>query len=50
MQPWQSLLDFWFGDDTDDATRAQRQAPLWWGKSSATDALITRRFGALAEA
>lgn len=27
MQPWQPLLDFWFGDDADDATRAARQAP-----------------------
>lgn len=50
MQPWQSLLDFWFGDDADDVTRARRQAPLWWGKSSETDALILHRFGALAEA
>lgn len=50
MQPWQSLLDFWFGDDADDATRAKRQAPLWWGKSSETDALIASRFGVLAEA
>lgn len=50
MQPWQSLLDFWFGDDADDVTRARRQAPLWWGKSSETDALIQRRFGELAKA
>ncbi|MNQ69289.1 hypothetical protein D3C85_838770 [compost metagenome] len=50
MQPWQPLLDFWFGDDADDAARASRQAPLWWGKSSETDALIASRFGALAKA
>lgn len=50
MQPWQPLLDFWFGDPADDALRAKRQAPLWWGKSSETDALLTRRFGAQAEA
>ncbi|MCF7716279.1 DUF924 domain-containing protein [Aeromonas jandaei] len=50
MQPWQPLLDFWFGDPTDDALRAKRQAPLWWGKSSETDALLARRFGAQAEA
>ncbi|MCS3455679.1 uncharacterized protein (DUF924 family) [Aeromonas sp. BIGb0405] len=49
MQPWQPLLDFWFGDDTDDASRAKRQAPLWWGKSRDTDLLIRQRFGALAE-
>ncbi|XTZ64413.1 DUF924 family protein [Aeromonas salmonicida subsp. pectinolytica] len=50
MQPWQPLLDFWFGDDADDATRAARQAPLWWGKSRETDALIASLFGELAEA
>ena len=49
MQPWQPLLDFWFGDDSADAPRAARQAPLWWGKSSETDALLTHRFGELAE-
>ncbi|WOX49829.1 DUF924 family protein [Aeromonas sp. XH] len=48
MQPWQPLIDFWFGDDADDARRAARQAPLWWGKSSETDALLARRFGELA--
>lgn len=50
MQPWQPLLDFWFGDPTDDALRAKRQAPLWWGKSSETDVLLARSFGAQAEA
>ncbi|QJT34325.1 DUF924 domain-containing protein [Aeromonas media] len=49
MQPWQPLLDFWFGDDSGDAPRAVRQAPLWWGKSSETDALLTHRFGELAQ-
>lgn len=47
MQPWQPLLDFWFGDDADDSARANRQAPLWWGKNSDTDALLSRRFGDL---
>ncbi|HHQ4709363.1 TPA: DUF924 family protein [Aeromonas veronii] len=50
MQPWQPLLDFWFGDEADDVLRATRQAPLWWGKSSETDALLASRFGELAEA
>ena len=44
MQPWQPLLDFWFGDDSGDAPRAARQAPLWWGKSSETDALLAKPF------
>lgn len=50
MQPWQPLLDFWFGDEADDVLRATQQAPLWWGKSSETDALLAKQFGAQAEA
>ncbi len=50
MQPWQPLLDLWFGDEADDAIRAKRQAPLWWGKNSETDALLSNRFGELAKA
>ncbi|EKP0294104.1 DUF924 domain-containing protein [Aeromonas veronii] len=50
MQPWQPLIDFWFGDEAYDVLRATRQAPLWWGKSSKTDALLASRFGELAEA
>ncbi|MFQ1765928.1 DUF924 family protein [Aeromonas veronii] len=50
MQPWQPLLDLWFGDEADDVLRATRQAPLWWGKSSETDALLASRFGELAQA
>ncbi|MDF5704658.1 DUF924 domain-containing protein [Aeromonas hydrophila subsp. hydrophila] len=50
MQPWQPLITFWFGEETDDVTRAKRQAPLWWGKNSATDALLASRFGDLTAA
>lgn len=50
MQPWQPLLTFWFGEESDDVTRAKRQAPLWWGKNSATDALLASRFGDQASA
>ncbi|ATL92112.1 DUF924 family protein [Aeromonas allosaccharophila] len=50
MQPWQPLLDLWFGNEADDVLRATRQAPLWWGKSSETDALLASRFGELAKA
>ncbi|MFM4956502.1 DUF924 family protein [Aeromonas veronii] len=50
MQPWQPLLALWFGDEADDVLRATRQAPLWWGKSSETDALLASRFGELVEA
>lgn len=50
MQPWQPLLTFWFGEESDDVTRAKRQAPLWWGKNSDTDALLASRFGDQASA
>lgn len=50
MQPWQPLLDLWFGDDADDAARAKRQAPLWWGKDKTTDTMLAARFGELADA
>ncbi|QSR48144.1 DUF924 family protein [Aeromonas veronii] len=50
MQPWQPLLALWFGDEADGVLRATRQAPLWWGKNSKTDALLASRFGELAEA
>ncbi|MFM5397272.1 DUF924 family protein [Aeromonas veronii] len=50
MQPWQPLIDFWFGDEADDVLRATRQATLWWGKSSEMDALLAKQFGAQAEA
>ena len=50
MQPWQPLLALWFGNVADVVLRATRQAPLWWGKSSETDALLASRFGELAEA
>lgn len=50
MQPWQPLLALWFGNEADDVLRATRQAPLWWGKSSETDALLASRFGELVEA
>lgn len=43
----QSILGFWFGETTDDAAAAARQAGLWWGKSEDTDREIARRFEAL---
>ena len=44
----QEILDFWFGSlDAPDSTIAGRQAGLWWGKSSDTDAEIQNRFGDL---
>jgi len=44
------LLDFWFGDATDDVEAGQTQAALWWGASAETDDLIAGRFGQAASA
>lgn len=48
MSPWTPLLAAWFGEPTDDLTRARRQSPLWWGKSEETDAWLRGEFGTLA--
>jgi uncharacterized protein (DUF924 family) len=43
-----ALLDFWFGEESDDAAVAKAQAELWWGRSAATDELLQASFGAAA--
>ena len=40
----ETVLEFWFGAEADDATVAERQANLWWGKSIRTDEEIRSRF------
>lgn len=40
-----TVLDFWFGQQSDDAAVAQAQARLWWSKDPAVDADIAQRFG-----
>lgn len=42
------LLNFWFGNDPDDAAVAASQAKLWWGHDAETDADLRARFGAAA--
>ncbi len=44
------LLDFWFGDATDDAEVGRAQAALWWGKNAENDDFIAGRFGQSASA
>jgi uncharacterized protein (DUF924 family) len=44
------LLQFWFGDDPDDAAVAKARAELWWGHRRETDVLLQARFGAAASA
>jgi uncharacterized protein (DUF924 family) len=40
-----TILEYWFGNDTNDAAVAKARAPLWWSKKPETDAEIRRRFG-----
>jgi uncharacterized protein (DUF924 family) len=44
------LLDFWFGDNPDDAAVAEAKAELWWGHRQETDELLQLKFGAAASA
>lgn len=40
----ESILDFWFGTNPDDAVVAKEQAELWWSKNYETDNEMRRRF------
>jgi uncharacterized protein (DUF924 family) len=42
------LLEFWFGDDPDDAAVAEAKTELWWGHSAQTDESLQSRFGGAA--
>jgi uncharacterized protein (DUF924 family) len=46
----ETILDFWFGREPDDATAARERAELWWSKDPATDREIRRRFEPLVTA
>lgn len=46
----QDVLEYWFGEAPDDPVTAERKAPLWWGRSEATDAELRERFGPTHEA
>jgi uncharacterized protein (DUF924 family) len=49
METQESIQEFWFGNDTDDALIATKQAKLWWSKDDALDALIRQRFAQLSD-
>jgi len=40
----ETILQFWFGADPDDAAVAKSQAKLWWSKTQDLDHEIRRRF------
>lgn len=46
----QTVLDFWFGELDANGAPIEDKSPLWWGRSAETDAEISARFGAIAEA
>lgn len=49
MQPWQPLLDWWFGDCADAAETAAARQGLWFGKRDSQDEDARQRFGAHVE-
>lgn len=42
------LLEFWFGDDPDDAAVVKAKTELWWGHSAETDEILQAKFGTAA--
>ncbi len=50
MEQAESILEYWFGTEADDAVAARRQAELWWKKNSKVDQEIRERFASLLDA
>ncbi len=46
MESPDTIREFWFGAEADDALVAQQRSALWWKKDARTDAHIRRRFEA----
>jgi uncharacterized protein (DUF924 family) len=40
----ETILEYWFGTNPDDAAVAKERANFWWSKNKATDDEIRRRF------
>lgn len=49
MQPWESLLDWWFGPSNSAAQAAAARNGLWFGKRDEQDVEARERFGTLVE-
>lgn len=45
METIESILEFWFGTQPDDAAVAKEKSALWWAKDAATDQRMRERFG-----
>lgn len=50
MDQAQTILEFWFGTETDDVAAAKAQAQLWWKKNPQVDQEIRERFAPLLDA
>lgn len=44
METSDTIIRFWFGEDTDDVAAAQEKSSLWWSKNPAVDAQMRERF------
>jgi uncharacterized protein (DUF924 family) len=40
----ETILEFWFGGDTDNSVVAENKSALWWSKNSDVDAEMRQRF------
>ena len=40
----ETILEFWFGEDTDDSVVAKNKSALWWSKNPDVDAEMRQRF------
>lgn len=49
MQPWQPLLDWWFGPPATAVEVAASRSKLWFGKQDSQDEHAREHFGALVE-
>ncbi len=49
METPQTVLEYWFGTNSDDAVVAREQASLWWSHDPQVDAEIRARFQPLVE-
>ncbi len=50
MEHAESILEFWFGTESDDVVVARQHADLWWKKNPEVDKEIGERFGSLLDA
>lgn len=49
MENVATILDFWFGSESDDKAVADAQATLWWSKTATVDLAMRERFATLTD-